>query len=239
MTRAAALFSGLDKEYEAVFRFGAETDTLDTEGEIIATADIPAIAVIREAARAFSGEISQVPPVYSAVKVQGKRAYRQARDGRPPDIPVRTVAVHSFEILSWEEPDLTVRINCSKGTYIRSLARDLGLTAGSRAYCVSLRRTGIGPFSVGSAVPAALCEPDAAISPVAAFRSLGIAAVAVGNEAAAALRAGVPLARICGLPTPDADMICWTDESGDAAALTKRAEGHWSYVIVFDRTKPR
>ncbi len=159
MTKTAGMLTDLDKEYESVFRFGVETDTLDTEGEPIAEAPIPDFGSIEKSLSGFRGEISQVPPVFSAIKINGRRAYNSARSGQKVDMPSRLVHIHDFEILSWDAPDLKVRIRCSKGTYIRSIARDLAIAAGSRGYCRELRRTAIGPFSVHEAsIPTELDE---------------------------------------------------------------------------------
>ena len=234
MTRAVSLVSDADKEYIATIRFGRETNTLDTEGETTAEAGIPSFEAIELAAMAFLGEISQVPPIFSAVKIEGKRAYRSARDGKDVQMPERTVFIREFEILSWKSPDLEVRIRCSKGTYIRSIARDLGLAAGSRAYCAALRRTAIGPFRVESARLPDACSPDDGLPPIAAFRALGIPVEAVDADTARELRAGVPLDRIKGIRIPDGPLVCWADEEGGAAALTRRDGGRSVYSIVFD-----
>ncbi|MCK5250081.1 MAG: tRNA pseudouridine(55) synthase TruB, partial [Spirochaetaceae bacterium] len=116
LTKAAYLLSDMDKEYEAVFRFGKETDTLDTEGEIIAESPVPEYSGILKAAESFSGTLKQTPPAFSAVKINGKRAYSQARKGLEVELPVRDVHINRFETISWESPDLKVRIQCSKGT---------------------------------------------------------------------------------------------------------------------------
>ena len=151
-THMVPAFMGLDKTYEAVIEFGKMTDTLDTEGEVIESADVPSEKAVRRAVESMTGPIDQVPPVYSAIHVNGKRSYRMARDGKTePKLEARPVVIHSAEILSWEAPFLTVRLNVSKGTYIRSYARDIGHACGSCAYVKSLYRTKIGPFSVDEA----------------------------------------------------------------------------------------
>lgn len=149
-TRLNPLFSGFDKSYVARVRFGSETDTLDPEGEVVATSGhIPTKAEIEEALKRFIGEQDQTPPAYSAVHVRGKRAYQEARKGREVEMPSRRITIYSADLVSWDEPDLVVALHVSKGTYIRSFARDLALSLGSRAHLVNLERTKIGPFGFG------------------------------------------------------------------------------------------
>ena len=151
-THMVPAFMGLDKTYEAVIEFGKMTDTLDPEGEVIETAPVPSEEAVRKAVEAMTGPIDQVPPVYSAIHVNGKRSYQMAREGKTePKLEARPVVIRSAEILAWEEPFLTVRLNVSKGTYIRSYARDIGHACGSCAYVKSLYRIKIGPFSVDEA----------------------------------------------------------------------------------------
>ncbi|MDC7246322.1 MAG: tRNA pseudouridine(55) synthase TruB [Sphaerochaetaceae bacterium] len=152
-TKLNTLFSTLDKTYIATFEFGKQTDTLDPEGNIIAESDVPDLetlsAVIKDS---FTGEIDQIPPVYSAVHVNGKRSYALARSNMEVTLESRKVTIYSLDIISWEKPYLTVKIHCSKGTYVRSLARDIALAAGSRGYVTQLERISIGPYSISDAV---------------------------------------------------------------------------------------
>ena len=151
-THMVPAFMGLDKTYEAVIEFGKMTDTLDPEGEVVETADVPSEEAIRKAVSDMVGPIDQVPPLYSAIHVNGKRSYQMARDGKQePELQARPIVIHSAEILAWNAPFLTVRLHVSKGTYIRSYARDIGHACGSCAYVKSLYRTKIGPFSVDEA----------------------------------------------------------------------------------------
>ena len=152
-THMVPAFMGLDKTYEAVIEFGKMTATLDPEGEVLETAPVPSEEAVRKAVEAMVGPMDQVPPVYSAIHVNGKRSYQMARDGKTePQLEARPIVIHSAEILSWEAPYLTVRLHVSKGTYIRSYARDIGHACGSCAYVKSLYRTKIGPFSVDEAI---------------------------------------------------------------------------------------
>ena len=152
-TRCQARFMALPKVYRAVARFGALSTTGDPEGEITETGAKPP-----ERLELPTGEIRQRPPAYSAVKVRGVRAYRRARRGEEVEVPERQVTVHRFEQL-WRRGDRAeFEIECSSGTYVRSLIADLG-----DAYCEALRRTAIGPFAVEQAgtllsLPAALAR---------------------------------------------------------------------------------
>lgn len=153
MTRLNPLFSGMDKEYVATVLFGEETDTLDPEGGVVATAAIPSFAMIsQQIETSFLGECVQSPPEYSAVHIDGRRAYALARSGKPVDMPERTIRIDAFEVLSWEPPLLVARIVVSKGTYIRAIARDLGRACESCARLERLVRTKIGPYSLDEAV---------------------------------------------------------------------------------------
>ncbi|MBO4409752.1 MAG: tRNA pseudouridine(55) synthase TruB [Spirochaetales bacterium] len=154
-THLVPAFMGLDKTYEALIEFGRTTDTLDPEGEVIQTGPVPSFEAVSAAVSALTGPQMQVPPIYSALHVDGKRSYRMARSGQEVDLPPRSVIIHEAEILSWEAPFLKIRLHVSKGTYIRSYARDIGRLCGSCAYVKELYRTQIGPFSVSEALPAA------------------------------------------------------------------------------------
>lgn len=145
-TRLNPVFSSMDKSYEALIRFGTETDTLDPDGRIIRTASIPDESAIDEALSSFKGKIMQRPPKYSAVHVDGKRAYRNAVKGVEFEMPFRQVEIFSLEKLSYSEGDLAIRVHVSKGTYIRSLARDIGEKCSSAAHLEKLRRISIGPY---------------------------------------------------------------------------------------------
>ncbi len=234
LTRSVSLLSDMDKEYEAVFRFGEETDTLDTEGEVIAEAPVPEYSVIQKSSILFSGTITQIPPAFSAIKINGKRAYSSARKGLEVEMPERQVQIMSFELLNWNPPDLSVRINCSKGTYIRSIARDLGLESGSRAFCSSLRRTAIGPFSVDSAVPPDSIMPKDGLLPVDFFQSIGVSIKVLPSDIADRLRQGFPVSRLsCPLSSKDR-LTLFTDDNGIPAALMELKKETLHYSIVFD-----
>ncbi|HEV3046761.1 MAG TPA: tRNA pseudouridine(55) synthase TruB [Solirubrobacteraceae bacterium] len=148
-TKSQSVFMGLRKRYETVAQLGASSSTGDPEGEIVASGRLPP-----DPPPLPTGEVRQRPPVYSAVKIAGERAYRRARRGEQPEMPERIVTVHRFEQL-WREPDPRLpgleragfQIECGSGTYVRSLIADL-----HDAYCLELRRTAIGPFEVAQAI---------------------------------------------------------------------------------------
>jgi len=140
--------------YRAHVVLGASTDTADVDGVISETGERygwPTADAVASAVSAFAGDIEQVPPVYSAIKVGGRKLYEMARAGEHVEVPTRTVTIHAIEILRYEPPDLVLDIQCGKGTYIRSIARDLGTALGTEAYCHGLRRTNSGGFCLADA----------------------------------------------------------------------------------------
>ncbi len=147
-------YQGLDKTYTAKIKIGATTETDDSEKPEENIKDISSVSEddIRMACRAFEGKILQVPPKYSAKKVKGKRLYKLARKGVDVDIKPVEVEVHYIKILNIDLPYIDVEIKCSKGTYIRSLARDIGERLKTGAYLAALRRTGIGDYNVDDAL---------------------------------------------------------------------------------------
>jgi tRNA pseudouridine55 synthase len=141
------------KEYEATIRFGATTASYDAEFPEENIRDTSQLneASILEGIHHFTGKVEQYPPIFSAIKIKGKRAFKSARKGQEVDIPSRTIWVESFDLLRYDVPEAQVRIRCGKGTYIRSLAHDLGQHLGTGAYLTALRRTAIGDFRVEDA----------------------------------------------------------------------------------------
>ena len=148
----AGQYSKLDKVYEATIRLGQTSTTGDPEGEIIDASDRSvARDEIEKVLEQFRGEIIQRPPIYSAIKINGQRAYKLARKGEEVIMPTRQVSVFELEILDYNYPELVVRAHVSSGTYIRTLAEDIGQALGTGAYCSQLRRTQISKWGVGSA----------------------------------------------------------------------------------------
>lgn len=142
------------KEYVATMRLGATTPSFDLEKEIDAVYPYEHVteSLILETLPRFTGHIMQVPPVFSAVKVDGRRAYLDARKGVEVELAAKPLVIDEFELLGFDGRDMTLRIVCSKGTYIRALARDLGQALGSGAHLVGLRRTAVGPVRVSECI---------------------------------------------------------------------------------------
>lgn len=147
-TKMSAFLLDADKEYLVTLRFGSRTDTADAEGRVTEEAPVPALdtASIESALANFTGEIMQVPPMYSALKQGGKRLYELARQGIEVEREPRPVTIHELELVGWTSPDLSLRVLCSKGTYVRTLAEDIAAALGSLAHVVSLRRLAVGPY---------------------------------------------------------------------------------------------
>ncbi len=153
-TKTIHQFQNLDKEYTGTFMVGATTPSYDLETEVnkIFETDHITAEMIYQKAKEFTGEQWQIPPMYSAVKKNGKKLYEHARKGETVEIKSRKIEIKSFEILSINLPEIRFKVTVSKGTYIRSLAYDFGMALGSGAYLSELRRTKIGDFSVDDAV---------------------------------------------------------------------------------------
>ena len=152
-TKSIDSYMAQEKEYTGTFVIGKTTESFDLEKEVTDVADPSAITLdqVKSAVAQLSGNILQIPPMHSAIKVDGKRVYESARKGLEVKMEARPVTVSEFEITAFENPEVHFRIVCSKGTYIRSLARDLGEILGVGAYMSSLTRTRIGDFSLQDA----------------------------------------------------------------------------------------
>ncbi len=153
--RLSEYVSASDKRYQAIIRLGSTTDTFDADGKFIQQSQPVNVTEeqFEKILKQFEGEIEQVPPPYSAVKVGGRRAYDMARQGEEVELAPRKIQVHHLEVLEWAPPEVVVDVHCSSGTYVRSLANDIGTQLGTGAYLVGLRRTKSGRFSLRDAVP--------------------------------------------------------------------------------------
>lgn len=152
-TKLAGRMLDSDKVYDFTLRFGVQTDTLDAEGQEVASSDVrPTLDEITAVIPDFIGPIEQMPPAFSALKVDGKRAYDLARAGEEVVLKTRPITIHSLRLLAQDEDSATFSAAVSKGTYIRSLARDIALSLGTVGHVTMLRRTKAGPFALDSAI---------------------------------------------------------------------------------------
>ncbi len=153
MTKQIERFQGMPKEYVGQLELGKITPSYDLETEVQSYAELGDLSEtdVLAATSSFIGEIDQVPPIFSAVKVEGKRAYDAARQGKQPKLDPKRITIHTFEITGIQLPYVNFRVVCSKGTYIRSLVRDFGEKLQKGAYMTELRRTAIGDFRVEDA----------------------------------------------------------------------------------------
>ncbi|HEX7095798.1 MAG TPA: tRNA pseudouridine(55) synthase TruB [Acidimicrobiales bacterium] len=203
-TRLLRYCTALPKSYVAEIVFGVATTTLDASGDVVATADMRALTPedVKAAARRFVGEILQVPPMVSAVRVGGRRLHELAREGKDVERAPRPVTVHRFDLEPIEHepsrphPVYRAEVDCSSGTYVRTLAADLGEALGGHAHLRALRRTAVGPFTLADARPLEQLDATALLAPEAAVAGLG--AVVVDDELAALVRNGrvLPASRL-------------------------------------------
>jgi tRNA pseudouridine55 synthase len=255
-------FSGCDKTYEGLIRFGIETDTLDPEGSPVAEAAPPSLEALEGVLPAFRGDLLQIPPAYSALHIGGQRAYGLARSGIEPVLPERPVSIYQLELLSYEVPLARIRVRCSKGTYIRSLARDIARAAGSRGHLVFLNRISVGGFDLsrafefpGDGEP----SPEAvtgAIRPIdeTVIEALGLPCIFIDHDGLSAMIRGkkpetyIDEAKIRfprkgdnrgGPVTGDAakeDFAAGVfSPEGEFAGILEKKAGHWAYGYVYAR----
>lgn len=192
-TKLLRFLSPLGKAYVGEVALGTETSTLDAAGEVTATHDMAhvTLANVRTAAAAFVGPIEQIPPMVSAVKIDGRRLHELARQGIEVERPPRPVTVHSLDVgpgPPGEDGIFTLAVSCSSGTYIRTLAADIGTALGGGAHLRSLRRTSVGPFTLDDAVALEGVDPERVLPMIEAVRHLD--AVTVDEAVAGAVRVG-------------------------------------------------
>lgn len=227
-TKLAGRMLDATKAYDFAIRFGEETDTLDAEGEVIATSDArPSLADIEVILPSFTGAIEQVPPVYSALKVGGKPAYARARAGEEVEVKPRRVTVHALAVVQAKADEITLSATVSKGTYIRSLARDIARALGTVGHVAMLRRTRAGPFTLEKAISldfldeaAKARQLDGAVLPLEAALD-DIPALPVTPDQAQLLRHGQKLA---GFPAQPGLQLA-TDGNRPVALVEATADG--------------
>lgn len=232
-TKFSQMLLDADKAYEATVRLGVETDTGDAEGKPLRSAPVEVTAeAIDRSLQSLTGEIDQIPPMYSALKRDGKPLYEYARAGIELELAPRRVTIHKLDLLGVDTESLHLRVECSKGTYIRTLAIDLGRLLGCGAHLSALRRTRIGPFSVDGATSIAALESvamekrDAMLAPVDALVS-HLPRVDLDADQAHALLQGRVLmlsARIAGMVRVYGDdrYLGLGESSGDGKLSSKR-----------------
>ncbi|HVV51960.1 MAG TPA: tRNA pseudouridine(55) synthase TruB [Polyangia bacterium] len=242
-TKLAPFLLDADKEYEVTVRLGVETDTDDAAGTPTATRDASAVgeAAVRAALDRFRGDITQVPPAFAAIKRDGRPLYDYARAGTPIEAAPRAVTIHALELVGFGGPgDVRLRVHCSKGTYVRALARDLGRALEVGAHVTALRRTRSGPFSLAEARPlAAILDalagagaPVPLVSLTAALRHLP--QVPVAEAVARALRAGQRVGWAEATGGSAAARVCLVDPAGELVAVAApRPDGLVRTLRVF------
>lgn len=223
-TRLVEYYQGHDKTYEARVALGCATDTYDALGQVVARAAVPHLteARLHDALAAFQGEFLQKPPIYSAVKQAGESLYRKARRGESVTVEPRPVTVHAIELLAFTPPDqISLQIRCSAGTYIRSLAHELGHALGTVAHLCFLRRLEVGPFSVVNASTLAAIEAAASTERLSALllgpgSGLGMPRLTLNDDERVRLGQGQWVYRQGSIPSTDmaADMAAAYDLQG-------------------------
>jgi tRNA pseudouridine55 synthase len=243
-TKLAPFLLGADKEYEFTIRLGVETETDDTDGAVTATEDPSRVteAMLRHLLARFRGTIAQVPPAFAAIKREGRPLYDYARAGQRINVSPREVTVHALELSSFAGPqDVRLHVHCSKGTYVRALARDLGRALEVGAHVTALRRTRSGPFSLADArsldeVLAALANrPAPALPLVGLAAALGHLPQAQVEEALARdLRAGKRVSWATATRGSVEPRVCLLDPAGDLIAVAEpRPDGLTRTLRVF------
>lgn len=229
-TKTVPFVQDAAKTYRFDLVWGTATTTCDAEGEITETSDKrPSRAELEAALGAFRGTISQTPPAYSAVKVDGKRAYELARAGQTPELEPRTVEVHRLDLIEHGAERATLEVECSKGTYARALARDIAEALGTRGHIGALRRLAVGRFTSDESVPLAALESaddrDSLLLPVAAALA-DIPEIAVDDHQAAKLRLGNPVL-ILGPEAPAAEPVAAAYCRGRLVAIGRVETGQF------------
>lgn len=229
-TRLIEFVQQQPKHYEGTFLLGRQSPTEDIEGDVteLAHPPVPTLEQIRSAACALTGPILQRPPAFSALKVAGRRAYDLARRGQQVQFEPRPVTIHALEVLAYDYPALVLRIECSSGTYVRSLGRDLAQSLGTAAVMSALVRTAVGPFRLEEAVaPDALTAENLSAHVRPALDAVAhLPRVRLAPDQAQRIRQGQTIA--LATATPDAAELAAVDDSGALVAiLVPRAAGFW------------
>jgi tRNA pseudouridine55 synthase len=223
-TKLLQFITGADKRYEGEVVFGVTTHSLDSTGEVTGTFDMDLSPQrVRDAAQTFEGAIEQIPPMVSAIKIEGKRLHELAREGKEVDRPPRPVTIHSIDVEPTDDPLVyRISVHCSSGTYIRTLAADLGTALDGGAHLRNLRRTAVGRFDAASALPV----DEAELRPLADMVS-HLPTMQVGDTVANQVRNGRSLG-----PSSGSGQLAIVDPSGDLLAVYESRDGEFRPVKV-------
>ncbi len=241
MTRLCAFATSLDKEYVASITFGKGTDTLDPEGAVIAEGSVPSLPGLEALLPKMLGESMQVPPAYSALHVGGRRAYEAARAGETVEIAPRRVTITALDLLGYEPPVARLRIACSKGTYVRSLARDIAAGLGTCGFVSALRRTRVGGFSVTDAKRPEEFDPSLDLLPASRFfdAAPGFRRVTLRADAVQRASNGFPAAADYFETPPREDgLFAAFTPAGELVAIMEKDGSSWRYAAVFADARP-
>lgn len=209
LTRIGWLITDLPKRYRASIRLGEQTTTLDPEGPVELRRELPSPQALHDALPGFIGRIRQVPPAYSAVHVDGERASHRARRGDPVKLHPREVYVDSLRITAMALPTVEIEVVCGKGTYVRSLARDLASAAGSCGHLTELRRLSVGSFSVDDATPVDAADAGDVIPPAGFLHRIeGLESRQVTSEGARRIHNGQPVQNTFLVGEPSGERFC-------------------------------
>lgn len=237
-TKLSSFFMDLEKNYTALIHLGRQTDTLDPEGTTVKTTDVPELKSIENVLPDFIGEVKQKPPIYSAIHINGTRAYKSARKGLAVEVPERTIRIKQIDILSFNENILEINVICSKGTYVRSLARDIAAAAGSCAFVSGLRRNAIGGFTTEKAVNA----DDAGISDIiplqeALLRIPSFSVCTIYDSFTKDISNGLPIqkewfADSAQIQLSQQENIAIQNEAGHLCAVVKKEGNEFRYIFT-------
>jgi len=218
-TRLAEYVQAQAKRYLAEITLGAASTTDDPEGDITPcpSSEIAEESQVRRTLESFVGTIQQTPPAYSAVHVDGRRAYKVARAGKRPDVQPRSVTIHETELLQFDWPILKIDVRCTAGTYIRALARDIGAALGTAGYCSQLTRTEVGVFRIDHAVAVEELDPSRdLVSPLSALGALSQVVIAQADRARVLNGRAIPIEGTSPGQTREVAVI---DQSGRLLAI--------------------
>jgi tRNA pseudouridine55 synthase len=227
-TRLARYIVLADKSYRAGIRFGSQTDTLDPQGTILRTAPLPDPQIIRQTLDQFIGQIEQIPPEYSAIHIDGKRAYERVLAGESLEMAPRKIRIDRIDLVDYCDGLLTIDVDCSKGTYIRSLARDIGLALNSAAHLETLDRTRVGPFLVQDAHdPSGAQLPQLITGRTMLAAMPGMVSLTVDSEELVRIRHGQAFE-----PITNESPVALLDDQDQIIAVMEKVSNRWQYALV-------